>query len=209
MLIVSSLHSFALAAPVRIYQADFNSPIPSPHDPDSQYGRGWMQDAIIDIPDHFTILDIDVGINVTHSSAFDLQIFLQSPAGTNLLLNMYNFDEFFEGADYADTIFDDEALTAIEHGNAPFNGRFKPRAPSLLDTFDGEDTFGQWRLRIYDAYYADTGKLKNFKLFITVPEPASLSLFAFAAGLLLVRKPPAPLTPPSRLRPTKENRLHT
>jgi len=179
----------ALAAPVRIYQADFNSPIPSPDDPDSEYARGWMQDAIIDIPDHFTILDIDVGINVTHSSAFDLQIFLQGPTGTNLLLNMYNFDEFFQGEDYTDTIFDDEALTAIEHGLPPFNGRFRPRAPNLLDTFDGEDTFGQWRLRIYDARYYDTGRLKNFKLFITVPEPASLSLFAFAAGLLLFRKP--------------------
>lgn len=189
MLIVASLSSLALAAPVRIYHADFNSPIPAPDDPDSQYGRGWMQDAIIDVPDHFTILDLDVGINITHASAFDLQIFLQSPAGTNLLLNMYNFDEFFEGADYADTIFDDEAPAAIEHGNAPFNGRFKPRAPNLLDAFDGEDTFGQWRLRIYDAYYADTGKLKNFKLFITIPEPASLSIFAFAAGLLLSRKP--------------------
>jgi subtilisin-like proprotein convertase family protein len=189
MLIVAFVSSFAQAAPVRIYHADFNSPIPSPDDPDSEAGRGWMQDAIIDVPDHFTILDLDIGINVIHTSAFDLQIFLQSPAGTNLLLNMYNFDEFFEGADYTDTIFDDEALTAIEHGNAPFNGRFRPRAPGLLDAFDGEDTFGQWRLRIYDAYYADTGELKNFKLFITVPEPASLSLFALATGLLLLRKP--------------------
>jgi len=175
----------AHAAPVRIYQADFNSPIPAnPGDTE-----GWMNDAIIDIPDHFTILDLDVGINVTHTSAFDLQIFLQSPAGTNLCLNMYNFDEFFEGADYTDTIFDDEALTPINQGRPPFTGRFTPRAPNILDTFDGEDTFGQWRLRIYDAYYYDTGRLKNFKLFITVPEPASLSLFVLVAGLLLFRKP--------------------
>ncbi|UCF44515.1 MAG: proprotein convertase P-domain-containing protein [Planctomycetota bacterium] len=189
ILIVASLSSLARAAPVRIYRADFNSPIPSPDDPESPYGRGWMTDAIIDVPDHFTVRDLDVGINVTHTSAFDLQIFLQSPAGTNLCLNMYNFDEFFEGADYADTVFDDEALTAIEHGLPPFNGRFKPRAPNLLDAFDGEDTFGQWRLRIYDAYIYDTGQLKNFKLFITIPEPTSLSLFILAAGLITLRKP--------------------
>ena len=188
-LLVAGSSSPADAAPVLTYQADFNSPIPSPDDPDSQYGRGWMNDAIIDIPDHFTVLDIDVGINVTHASAFDLQVFLQSPAGTNLCLVMYNFDEFFEGADYADTIFDDEAPIPIDQGQPPFTGRFKPRAPNLLDTFDGEDTFGQWRLRIYDARYYDTGRLESFKLFITVPEPASLSLFAFAAGLLLLRKP--------------------
>lgn len=184
---VAGSSSPADAAPVLTYQADFNSPIPAnPGD-----SLGWMDDAVIDIPDHFTVLDIDVGINITHTRAFDLQIFLQSPAGTNLCLVMYNFDEFFEGADYADTIFDDEAPIPIDQGQPPFTGRFKPRAPNLLDTFDGEDTFGQWRLRIYDARYYDTGRLESFKLFITVPEPASLSLFAFAAGLLLLRKPRA------------------
>ncbi len=195
MLIVASLSSLARAAPVRIYQADFDSPIPSPDDPDGDAGRGWMHDAIIDILDHFTILDIDVGINLKHTSAFDLQIFVQSPAGTTLTLNMYNFDEFFEGADYADTIFDDEAPGPIEQGQAPFTGRFKPRASNLLEVFNGEDTFGQWRLKIYDAYYADTGKLKNFKLFITVPEPASAVLFILAAGLITLRKPRRRIAP--------------
>ena len=95
------------AGPVYTYHGSFNLPIPAPDEPESEFGKGWMTDAIIDVPHHFTIHDIDVGISLTHTSVFDLQIFLQSPAGIMLCLNMYNYDEYFEGADYTRTIFDD------------------------------------------------------------------------------------------------------
>ena len=189
VLIVVGVSFPVFAGPVHIYSAEFDLPIPA--DPDDT--RGWMADAVIEIPHHFIIYDLDVRIDITHTKVFDLQIFLQSPAGTRLCLNMYNpFDEYFEGADYTQTIFDDEAETAIEQAEPPFTGRFRPKAidaANLLEIFDGEDSYGPWRLRIYDAFYWDTGNLDSFELMITVPEPATAILLLLGTGLITLLNP--------------------
>ena len=170
---------------IHIYSGDFDLSIPAA--PDDT--RGWMDNAIIEVGDYHIIHDIDVGITATHTSVFDLQIYLQSPAGTQLSLNMYNLDEYFEGANYIDTVFDDEAEVPIEQGEAPFTGRFRPRAGNLLQVFDGQNAYGLWRLQIYDAFYADTGTLNSFELMITTPEPATAILLLLGTGLMTVFKP--------------------
>ncbi len=174
---------------IHIYASDFSLPIPAPDEPESEYGRGWMDDAIIEVGDYYIIHDIDVGITATHTSVFDLQIFLQSPAGTQLCLNMYNLDEYFEGANYTNTVFDDEAEVPIEQGEPPFTGRFRPLEPFRLSAFDYENSFGLWHLQIYDAFYADTGTLNSFELTIITPEPATAILLAVGAGLMTLFKP--------------------
>ena len=100
---------------------------------------------------------------------------------------MYNpFNEFFEGENYSQTIFDDEADISISLGEAPFTGRFRPREPYLLSAFDDEDVYGSWRLQIYDAFYYNTGTLDSFELIITnyTPEPATAILLTFGIGLV-------------------------
>jgi len=149
-----------------------------------------MADAVIEVPDHHIIYDIDVGINLTHTSVFDLQIFLQSPFHKRLCLNMYSpSNEYFEGANYTRTIFDDEAQVPIEQAGPPFTGRFRPKAGSGLEVFDGRDSFGLWRLQIHDAFYADTGTLDSFELIITIPEPATAILLLLGTGLMALPKP--------------------
>jgi len=176
----------AYAEPVYIYGGDFNLRIPA----DPQNTKGWMDDAIIDIPDHFLIYDLDVSISVTHSHVFDLQLYLQSPKGTRLCLNMYDLNEFFDGENYTQTIFDDEAQLSIEQGQPPFTGRFRPESGTLLSVLDGQDTSGSWRLQIYDAYYADTGTLDRFELIIKIPEPATALLLTLGAVLMTLFKTP-------------------
>ena len=200
MLIVASLSSLARAVPVRIYHANFNSHIPA--NPDDT--EGWMNDAIIDIPDHFTILDLDVSLNATHGAFFDLQIHLRSPAGTEILLNPSGNLAFIErkpdgrfgpiGGNLT-LSFDDQAELPIDQAARPFTDPYRPIDPYTLSMFNGQDTFGQWQLRIYDASPAHTGKLHNLKLTFTVPEPASLSLFILAAGLITLRKPRRRIAP--------------
>jgi len=168
------------------YKGEFNLQIPA--DPDSS--KGWMADAVIEIDCHLTILDLDVGINLTHSNVFDLQISLQSPDGTTLSLNAYDPDkEFFKGADYSQTIFDDEAQISIDQAQPPFTGRFRPNNGSLLEIFDGQDAFGPWQLQIYDAYYHDTGTLESFELTIATPEPATVVLLTLGTGCAALLRP--------------------
>jgi len=164
----------ASADPVHTYGGDFNLRIPAdPNNTNTTKGR--MDDAIIEIPDHFPIADLDVGVSITHSKVFDLQLFLQSPTGTRLCLNMYNFDEYFDGEDYTQTIFDDEAEISIDDAQPPFTGQFRPEAGNLLSIFDGLDAYGSWRLQINDMYYADTGALEHFELMILEKIPADLN----------------------------------
>ncbi len=180
---------------VYTYSGDFNLQIPA----EPGTSKGWMANAVIQVSDPFTIYDLDVGITLTHSSVFDLQIFLQSPEGTTLCLNTYDFSEFFQGEDYTQTVFDDEAELPIEEAEPPFTGRFKPKAGNLLEIFDHQDAYGTWRLQIYDAYYADTGTFESFELTFTVPEPATVALLVLGAALAVFLQPRRKLNTNSKL----------
>lgn len=184
LVLVMGCATFVRADSSYTYGGDFNLPIPAnPGDT-----NGWMDDAIIEIEDSYTIYDLDVGITVTHTRVFDLQVFLQSPTGTQLVLNMYDFDQYFEGTNYTQTIFDDEAQVPIEQATPPFTGRFRPKTPNLLQVFDGQNTYGQWRLKIYDVYQVDTGTLNKFELMVTIPEPATATLLILGTSIITLFK---------------------
>ena len=176
-----------VSAVIYTFGEQFNLTIPE----DTAQSRGWMSDAVINVTEHIFISDIDIEINITHTSAFDLQLFLQNPAGTSVILNYYTIDEFFEGADYIRTIFDDEADISISLGEAPFTGRFRPKNPYLLSAFDDEDVYGSWRLQICDMWDYNTGTLDSFELIITThtPEPATAILLLLGTAMSLLHNP--------------------
>jgi subtilisin-like proprotein convertase family protein len=189
--IVAEISFPVFAGPVYTYSSDLNLPIPSPDDPESEYGKGWMTDVIMEITDNFIVSDLDVSVNLAHESLFDLQVLLQSPSGTNVVLNLAgNLAFIVRGEDGRLTsvggsgqwCFDDEAELSIEEAAEPFFGSFRPAWN--LSAFDGEDTYGLWRLRIYDAFYADTGCLNGVEIMITVPEPATTVFLILGAGLV-------------------------
>ena len=175
------------AGSVHIYSGNFNLLIPA--NPDDT--KGWMADAVIEVPDHLVISDLDISVTLAHESLFDLQILLQSPVGTNVALNLAgNLAFIVRGEDGRLTavggsgklIFDDEADVSIEQATEPFFNSYRPVwGLSLLDS---EDSFGPWRLRIYDAFYADTGILDSFELIITTPEPATAVLLTLGFSLM-------------------------
>jgi len=171
------------AGHVHIYTGEFDLPIIDKPGPGST-----VTEAVIEIPDYFVIEDLDVRINITHTNVFDLQLFLQSLAGTRICLNMYDaFDEFFVGANYTNTIFDDQALFSIKEGDAPFTGRFRPvdvDPYNKLSKFDDENAYGSWYLQIYDMFDSDTGTLNSFELMIETPEPATAILLTLGTVLL-------------------------
>jgi len=183
--LVAGLCVTARADVVCTYSRSFNLRIPA----SNPATEGWMNDAVIDVPSHLIIEDLDVSVDLTHERAFDLQLYVESPSGSIVLLNMYDSDtEYFNGEDYQGTTFDDEAGAPIENASAPFTGRYRPLEGNLLSTFDGQDAFGNWRLCIYDAWQADTGRFNEFTLAITVPEPATATLLLLGLPLLIRRR---------------------
>ncbi len=175
----------ALADLGLVYGGSFDLRIPA-----TGSGHAWTQEAVVNVADHFTVIDVDVSITLTHTSVFDLEIILAGPNGARVRLNWYSpSDEFFEGQNYTGAIFDDEASASIELADAPFAGRFTPKASSRLDVFDGIDAYGPWRLQIYDWWYSNTGTLKEFKLVFNTPEPTTLILLTLGVGLARLLRP--------------------
>jgi len=188
LVIVAGAWGSAICADsVHIYSGNFTLRIPA----ELNSSKGWMTDAIIEVPHHLTISDLDIGVTLAHESLFDLQILLQSPVGTNVALNLAgNLAFIVRGEDGRLTavgglgtlIFDDEADVSIEQAAEPFFSSYRPVWD--LSLLDGEDSFGPWRLRIYDAFYADTGTLNSVELVIAAPEPATAVLLTLGFSLM-------------------------
>ncbi len=160
------------------FSGSFDLPIPA----DPSDSKGWMQDAIIEVPLHLAILDLDVTVSITHTKAFDLDLYIQSPSGTRVLLNKSDpFNGYYTGEDYSSTTFDDEADTSIVEGEPPFEGHYVPL--ESLAAFDGEDTCGLWEFQVYDAFYINLGTFNSFGLTITAPEPATAALVLLGLSL--------------------------
>jgi subtilisin-like proprotein convertase family protein len=168
---------------VYTYGGGFDLKIPA----DPAATRGWMQDAVVHVPDHLIICDLNVFVSIRHTAAFDLQLVLQGPSGDAVLLSKSDpFEGYYAGQDYLATTFDDEAEASIRDGMPPFVGSFRPLW--ALAAFDGQDAYGSWRLQVLDEYYASKGWLEYFALTIsgTLPDDHIAVPAPPAAGLALL-----------------------
>jgi parallel beta-helix repeat protein len=103
----------------------------------------------------YRVIDVDVLLDISHTFAMDLDVYLISPSGTRVLLfdriNALNLQSLIG------TYLDDEAATAITAASAPFTGSFQPEG--RLSDFDGEGAVGAWTLEITDRAGGDEGPL--------------------------------------------------
>ena len=156
---------FLLGAPFALAQTFTSSdtPLPVP-----LAGTSGSTTSTIPIPNGLgTILDVNVGVNISHTFSGDLELRISSPLGTTVQL----FDNEGGGVDAAPgTIFDDEALTPI--GANPLGpGSFIPFEP--LSAFDGEDPGGDWTLQVDDLFGGDSGSLFDWSLILQLEPPAA------------------------------------
>lgn len=101
-------------------------------------------------------LDVTIG-SLTHTFVGDLTIDLISPAGTKVrLFNQHGGS----GQNFSNTVFNDEAATAISSATAPFTGSFRPFEP--LTAFDGQQVNGTWKLHVVDHALQDAGSLNSW-----------------------------------------------
>lgn len=105
------------------------------------------------VPDTFTLFDVNVALNATHTWDADLNFSLLRGA-TTIDLSSGNGGS---GDNYLSTIFDDQGATPITAGVPPYTGRFSPESP--LSVLNGQPSNGTWTLRIEDTAFADGGTL--------------------------------------------------
>jgi subtilisin-like proprotein convertase family protein len=113
-----------------------------------------------------TVAKVTVTINIMHTFDSDLTIFVLSPTGTAVELSAQNGGG---GANYTNTVFDDDAATSIVDGSPPFTGTFKPEIP--LATLNGEAVNGTWQLQVLDGADGDGGALNGWSMQITSRVP--------------------------------------
>jgi len=93
----------------------------------------------------YPIVDVNVPVTITHPSDSDLSLTLVAPDGTKIpLVNAATLS----GANLTGTEFDDQALSAITAGTAPYTGNFRPASP--LSALIGKNTSGTWKLQVTD-----------------------------------------------------------
>jgi subtilisin-like proprotein convertase family protein len=165
------------------------------------------------VPTAGGILDIDLALNIEHTSICDLQISLVSPAGTYACINSYDVYTFVPGRqNFRWTIFDAESPFDIDSGTPPFNGAYRPNGPDSLTAFYGQQSCGTWQVRVYDAVFGDTGTFKGVRLDFHInpeisPQSSTVPLLAPEPSTLLLFTFPAAIGISSRRRQTRRNRM--
>lgn len=119
----------------------------------------------------FTVSDVDLGVLATHSWRGDLQITLQSPAGTRVQL--VNGDSANISGDNFNVRLNDGGTQTVNtdgnnvnHNTTPYQNNFVPNA--ALSAFAGQNSLGTWRLEICDLFpSADNGSFTRADLYLT------------------------------------------
>lgn len=137
------------------------------------------------VPITGNVLDIDLALNIEHTSICDLQIYLVSPSPSNITACINSYDVYTlepNRANFYWTVFDAESPFSIDSGKPPYTGLYRPNGPDSLIAFYNQSSYGLWQVRIKDWIYADTGVFKGVRLdFHINPEPSTVLLFAFSA----------------------------
>ncbi len=136
------------------------------------------------------VIDVDLHVDITHTSADNLDIFLVSPSGITVTMTTDN-----GGANddvFADTTFDDQAMgtpSAPNVRNFTFTnllatGPIQPEG--AMGAFVGEPAAGPWALVVIDDTNGSTGMLHNWSLTFTtlssLPPPAPVATFDGPGG---------------------------
>lgn len=113
----------------------------------------------INIPDTYVLTDVNITINISHTWNADLDIYLISPTGTNVELST---DNGGSGNNYNNVTFDDTSTNTLPTGNTTISGTYQPEGS--LASFNGQNSNGNWILRVTDDTNADGGTINSITL---------------------------------------------
>ncbi len=107
--------------------------------------------------------DLNLNTNITHPNCADLDIKLQSPAGTIVTITTDNggaFDNVFGGTTWDDNVNDG----AVDHVYTNLVAATPLTPEGRLEAFRGEDPNGTWTLTVADDATTNIGTLNSWSL---------------------------------------------
>lgn len=146
--------------------------------------EGTVTESVITITDDFFVANVNVTVNIEHTWVGDLQIKLIAPDGSTEVILVDS--QGFNGDNFTNTVFDDDAPNSINSGSAPFTGTFSPQG-SLAD-FNGLQSAGDWTLHILDQSDDDGGNLLNWSLKLCSNESLTLDDVLAETGITIIYK---------------------
>ncbi len=138
--------------------------------PDPVVGVPQTLSSSISVFDARRIQDLNVRMTLTHPFVSDLQVRLrhhiegQDPVNDRVVSLV--LARGGAGDDFVGTVFDDEAVTSVVNGAAPFTGSFRPE--QTLNRFDGRQASGVWTLEVTDTRAPSVGTLVSWGLDFTL-----------------------------------------
>ncbi|HET8886070.1 MAG TPA: S8 family serine peptidase [Salinimicrobium sp.] len=114
---------------------------------------------IIPAEQNLVVSDVNVTVEIVHTYVSDFDLFLVSPSGTQVIL----LENPCGSENDVEATFDDTGSVFECATTAPaISGIYQPVEP--LNQFIGEDSAGEWILKLVDEYDGDGGLITNFQL---------------------------------------------
>ncbi len=129
--------------------------------------------STIFVEDDITIQDLKVSLNINHSWNGDLNIRLEHPNGSQIVLWNRTCNN---GASGINVLFDQTASSIV--CSSPTSGAFKPIGN--LNNLNGLSAQGEWKLIITDNWNGDTGSLNSWSLDFGCSATAGTNTFELA-----------------------------
>ena len=138
------------------------------------------------IPVNGTIKDLDISLDLKHTSFCDLSIIIESPSGVSAAISFYNEYNFVKNKECLGWItLDNESTVTIDLAQNLSVGSFKPTGLQSLSTLYSQSSFGMWKIKVCDLRYYDTGTLDAIQFdmvidpqlpisVLSIPEPSTL-----------------------------------
>lgn len=142
---------------------------------------GTATTSIVNYPNGGAVTKVKVRINLLHTWDGDMVIKLVAPDNSEVILSNRRGGS---GDNYTNTVFDDDATTAISAGTAPFTGTFKPESP--LSALNGKLMTGDWKLVITDMSNLDGGTLLDWTLDVCTNDNLAVSNVEMDSNNVLV-----------------------